>query len=241
MSEEPADPVVDHQASDLSANRRGFLSSALAMGGATVGLGAGASAAGAEMGKGDALMNPRLFSFIGGSKGEWSVISSKTIVGAPLPAVERLDVVMGAVDMDREGAKWILRGVTSNARYTTRPEKDSLVRKQAPLGRPESNFAALIPIRKNAKWWELTQDERREIFEEKSQHTTIGLKYLPGVARRLHHCRDLSEAEPFDFLTLFDYSKEDAAAFDDLVAALRATAEWTFVDREVDIRLVRVT
>ena len=70
--------------------------------------------------------------------------------------------------------------------------------------------------------------------------STVGLKYLPGVARRLHHCRDLGASEPFDFLTLFDFAKTDANAFDDLVAELRATEEWKFVEREVDIRLVRV-
>ncbi|MGL4512526.1 MAG: hypothetical protein ACRCT8_05495 [Lacipirellulaceae bacterium] len=45
--------------------------------------------------------------------------------------------------------------------------------------------------------------------------------------------------EPFDFLTLFDYAPGDTAAFDDLVAALRASPEWGYVDREVDLRLVR--
>ena len=185
-------------------------------------------------------MNPRLFSFVGGSQGDWSVLSAKAIVGDPLPLCDRVDFVTGAVATMPEGAKWVLRGITSHVRYITRGEKDSLVEKQASLGRPESTLAALIPIRKNAKWWELTQDERREIFEEKSQHNAIGLKYLPGIARRLHHCRDLSEVEPFDFLTLFDYAKADAAAFDDLVAALRETAEWKFVEREVDIRLERV-
>ena len=61
----------------------------------------------------------------------------------------------------------------------------------------------LIPIRKNTKWWALTQDERRQIFEEQSNHTQIGLEYLPAIARRLHHCRDLAEPEPFDFLTWY--------------------------------------
>ena len=60
------------------------------------------------------------------------------------------------------------------------------------------------------------------------------------MARRLHHCRDLGVSEPFDFLTLFDYAEADAAAFDDLLAALRATEEWQYVEREVDIRLLRV-
>ena len=64
-------------------------------------------------------------------------------------------------------------------------------------------------------------------------------RYLPAIARRLHHCRDLGYAEPFDFLTWFEYAPSDAAAFDELVAALRASPEWTFVEREVDVRLVR--
>ncbi len=66
------------------------------------------------------------------------------------------------------------------------------------------------------------------------------MKYLPAIARRLHHCRDLGESEPFDFLTLFEYAEADAASFDDLVAALRETEEWKFVEREVDLRLVRI-
>ena len=91
-----------------------------------------------------------------------------------------------------------------------------------------------------SKWWELTQDERRTIFEDRSMHISVGLKYLPSVARRLHHCRDLCEAEPFDFVTLFDYAKADAAAFDEMLAIMRASEEWKYVEREVDIRLVRI-
>jgi chlorite dismutase len=168
------------------------------------------------------------------------VVSAKAIVGDPLPMVERVDIVAGAVPALPEGGKWILRGVTSNERYVTRAEKDQLVKKQAALGRAEAIHAALIPIRKNARWWALTQDERRAILEERSKHVTVGLNYLPAIARRLHHCRDLGESEPFDFVTLFDFAKADATAFDDLVAELRATEEWKFVEREVDIRLLRV-
>jgi chlorite dismutase len=167
-------------------------------------------------------------------------MASRAVAGDPLPVVERLDIIHGGVVALPEGGKWLLRGVTSNERYATRAEKEELVKKQAALGRPGSTHGALIPIRKSAKWWALTQDERRALFEERSHHIRIGTRYLPAVARRLHHCRDLGESEPFDFLTLFDYAKADAAAFDDLVAALRATEEWKFVEREVDIRLVRV-
>ncbi len=36
----------------------------------------------------------------------------------------------------------------------------------------------------------------------------------------------------------FEYAPGDAAAFEDLVGALRATEEWRYVEREVDLRLV---
>ena len=42
----------------------------------------------------------------------------------------------------------------------------------------------------------MPQDERRQIFEEQSHHTEIGLAYLPEIARQLHHSRDLGE--PFE-------------------------------------------
>jgi len=134
-------------------------------------------------------------------------------------------------------ATWVLRGVTSNTRYTQRQELDTLATRQEALGRPHATRAALIPIRKTDAWWALAQDERRAIFEDRSRHIGVGLEYLPAVARRLHHCRDLGE--PFDFLTWFEYAPEDAGAFEELVRRLRQTEEWRYVDREIDIRLTR--
>ena len=183
--------------------------------------------------------NPRLFSFVGGREGRWKVTASRAIVGDELPAIERMNMVAGDVIPAPFVAAWVLRGVTSNERYATRPEKEQLLAKQPALGRPEADCAVLIPIRKNAKWWALTQDERREIFEAQSHHTQIGLEYLPAIARRLHHCRDLSAAESFDFLTWFEFAKKNTADFDRLLARLRASEEWKYVEREVEIRLTR--
>jgi chlorite dismutase len=134
-------------------------------------------------------------------------------------------------------AVWVLRGVTSNERYITRDEHNELAARQEPLDRAGSTRAALIPIKKSEAWWELAQDERRRIFEETSRHVTLGLEYLPAIARRLHHSRDLGE--PFDFLTWFEFAPEDPAAFELLVQRLRSTEEWSYVEREVDIRLGR--
>src|SRR5215813_1333694 len=68
-------------------------------------------------------MNTRLFSFIGGVTGAWRVVNMSTIVGAPLPDVTRLDLVTGTVPEMPDGAKWVLRGLTSSERYVTRSEK----------------------------------------------------------------------------------------------------------------------
>jgi chlorite dismutase len=181
-------------------------------------------------------MHDRTFTFMGGEVGAWDVTDMATIVGESLPSVPHVEFLRG-VESASDSRSWVLRGVTSNQRYVTRAEQEELVAIQPTLGRAESTRAALIPIRKTDEWWRLSQDERRQIFEEQSRHIVTGMRYLPAIARQLHHCRDLGE--PFDFLTWFEYEPEHQAAFDELVHALRATEEWTYVDREIDIRLTR--
>jgi chlorite dismutase len=164
----------------------------------------------------------------------------RTVVGEELEEIERLDIVQGEIPLlsnspSCDGIAWMLQGFTSNIRYSTRVEADELRSRQPPLQRPEATCAAFIPIKKSALWWDLPQDERRAIFEETSHHTAIGMEFLPAIARQLYHSRDLGG--PFDFLTWFEYAPQHAGAFEDLVRLLRATAEWEFVEREVDVRL----
>ncbi len=184
-------------------------------------------------------MSGRMFAFAGGETGPWRIVNMTTLVGEPLARAERLQVINGALTSLPAGATWLLRGMTSNERYVTRQEKEHLMAKQPPLGRPDATCAALIPIRKTEAWWSLAQDERRRIFEEQSGHIRIGLKYLPAIARRLHHCRDCGGTEPFDFLTWFEYTPTEARGFDELLAELRASEEWTYVERAIDLRLMR--
>ncbi len=176
----------------------------------------------------------QMTTFAGGRTGSWQVEHIRAVIGPPLEMVKRLAVAKGK-DSSNQNAVWRLRGVTSYERYVHRSEREQLVARQPELGRVEATHAALIPIKKSAAWWNLTQDERREIFEEQSHHIATGLQYLPAVARRLYHSRDLGE--PFDFLTWFEYAPADASAFEDLVQRLRRTPEWKFVERELDIRL----
>ena len=85
----------------------------------------------------------------------------------------------------------------------------------------------------------LTQEERRAVFEDRSRHIADSMAYLPRIARRLYHARELGES--FDFLTWFEFAAEHAGAFDDLLGLLRSREEWTFVDREVEVRLSRAS
>jgi len=174
--------------------------------------------------------------FVAGATGKWKVERLEAIRGPPLAKASHLEVSLGLKTTPQHAA-WILRGITSHERYATRSEHDRLAAVQPPLERAGATGAALIPIAKSAEWWELPQDERRAILEEDSHHIAIGLEYLPAIARRLYHCRDLGQ--PFDFLTWFEYSPSDAASFEQLVTRLRRTREWEYVEREIDIRLAR--
>jgi hypothetical protein len=184
---------------------------------------------------------PLLVTFSAGASGPWRIDRITPVVGESLEFAPRLAMTEHAVtehaDPSPNPDVWTLRGTTSNTRYTIRSEVKALAARQQGLGRRDATCAALIPIRKTPAWWSLAQDERRAILEEQSRHIEIGLGYLPAVARRLHHGRELGE--PFDFLTWFEYAPQDADAFEELVDRLRLSPEWTFVDREVDIRLSR--
>ncbi len=188
---------------------------------------------------GIATHNPRSTRFIGGNEGEWAVVSQRTLLGPPVASVSRVAMISCNSTENPKGAVWALQGVATNDRYTTRNEKRVLVEKQAPIGRPEATRAALILLRKNADWWAMSQDERRAVLEEQSHHIAIGLRYLPAVARRLLHCRDLAVEAPFDFLGFLDFAPADEAAFEDMLGELRSTKEWSFMEREIDIRLVK--
>ena len=147
--------------------------------------------------------------FVGGTEGPWRVERLDAVTGPALQRVERVKVMEGpAATGSFAGSTWVLRGAASYERYVRRAEHDDLAARSPRLGRPEATRAALIPISKSSAWWALPQDERREIFEERSHHIATGLVYLPAIARRLHHGRDLGE--PFDFLTWFEYAPTDA-------------------------------
>src|SRR5262249_56150976 len=137
-------------------------------------------------------LGDRLVQFVGGKTGVWRVLAIRQVQGDVLPQVERIAVCRGDESSPLE-SQWTLSGVISNIRYVERGEQQELTLKQAPLGRSGATMAALIPIRKTTAWWNLTQEERRNIFEKKSHHLPEGLRYLPPPPRHPYHTPHLPQ------------------------------------------------
>lgn len=169
-------------------------------------------------------MNNTIFDFIGDNAGEWEVTAMITLKGDAIDPVSHIKKISGSLVPSNKGI-WTLKGIVSNLRYTEKEDKDKLVAIQEDLGRSATTLAAFILIRKSEAWWNLAQDERRKIMEIKSRHTQTGMKYLPIIARKLFHCRDIGEW--FDFMTWFEYAPSDVAAFEELLEALPKTEEWS--------------
>lgn len=81
-------------------------------------------------------------------------------------------------------------------------------------------YAIMIPIRKNAEWWNLPKAERVAMMKE---HTLPTLDYLKTIKRKLYHSTGLSDV---DFLTFFETN--NLVEFNELVIALRMVREDLF-------------
>jgi len=161
--------------------------------------------------------------------------------GAPPAAVEagrRLWRVEAAGRLPVADAPFI--GATTHVVYTDSSTRAEL----AHISTGESGpVAVLIPIRKTAEWWALAREQRQAFVMEGAPngHLAIGRRYAARIYRRLYQARYLPGSE-WDFLTYFEFPRDEAAAFTDLLAELRdldSNPEWGFVDREVELWMTR--
>jgi hypothetical protein len=79
--------------------------------------------------------------FAGGDAGAWEVESIDSVTGPSLPVAARLAVLDDSPHAGPVDDAWMLRGRTSNSRYTRRDEQAMLSARQAGLGRPEATRA----------------------------------------------------------------------------------------------------
>lgn len=78
-------------------------------------------------------------------------------------------------------------------------------------------YVIVIPIRKDAEWWNTTQDSRGKMMKE---HTEATVFYLKTVKRKLYHASGLDD---LDFITYFETAKLDD--FNSLVIGLERVKE----------------
>ena len=179
-----------------------------------------------------------LIHYVGGTSGSWCVESTETFSGPELKPVTHLEIIGGRIGRAPQGTAWILPAIVSSTRYITREEPRSMAAMKSRFPQDGTPSAALVLIRKSAEWWDLAGEERRDIIEARSRQVDARLRTLPAIARRFTLHRDGSDA--FDFLTWFEFDAQDSAVIDDLASAIRATDEWNYVEREIEIRLSKM-
>lgn len=112
-----------------------------------------------------------------------------------------------------------LVGMTKDLNYITKDKSPNLnagltgaTYRDAP-----PRYAFVIPVKKNADWWNLTDEQR---LKEMETHTLPTLANLVNVKRKLYHSTGLDDT---DFITYFETA--DLGAFNNLMLALAKVPE----------------
>lgn len=93
----------------------------------------------------------------------------------------------------------IMNGLTKKANYV--PGFPDSMKADLKVPSESGPYIAVIPIRKDADWWALPQDQRLAMMQE---HTEAALPYHKTVKRKLYHSTGLDD---FDFITYFETAK----------------------------------
>lgn len=112
-----------------------------------------------------------------------------------------------------------LIGVTKPLNHTTKEKSPDLLEalKSTSYSADPPKYAFMIPIKKDAAWWNLSEADKLTKMEE---HTVPTLPYLVNVKRKLYHSTGLDDT---DFITYFETA--DLVAFNDLNIALHSVPE----------------
>jgi chlorite dismutase len=118
-----------------------------------------------------------------------------------------------------------LVGMTKSRLYIT-PEKSAELNEQlnaTPYTGEATRFAIVIPVKKDACWWGMREEERRREIEI---HTRKSMPYLASIKRELYHSTGIDD---LDFITYFETA--DLAAFHELAVTLSGITENEFHTR----------
>lgn len=95
----------------------------------------------------------------------------------------------------------ILNGLTKKANYV--PGFPDQMKADLKTASEPGPYLAVIPIRKDAEWWAMPQEQRAVMMQE---HTEAALPYHKTVKRKLYHSTGLDD---FDFITYFETAKPE--------------------------------
>ncbi len=112
-----------------------------------------------------------------------------------------------------------LVGVTKPLNYISKEKSPSLNAglSSATYSGPAPRYVIVIPVKKNAEWWNMSPEER---LKEIEVHTAPTLAYLVNVKRKLYHSTGLDDT---DFITYFE--TDDLTAFNNLMLSLAQVKE----------------
>jgi chlorite dismutase len=115
-----------------------------------------------------------------------------------------------------------LVGVTKPLNYISKDKSPALNAglSSATYSGPAPRYVIVIPVKKNAEWWNMSPEER---LKEMEVHTTPTLAYLVNVKRKLYHSTGLDDT---DFITYFE--TDDLTAFNNLMLSLAQVKENKF-------------
>jgi len=108
-------------------------------------------------------------------------------------------------------------GITKLLNYAPAFPEDLRTALATPPDPGPKPYVIVVPIRKDAEWWNTAQDSRGKMMKE---HTEATVSYLKTVKRKLYHASGLDD---LDFITYFETAKLDD--FNSLVIGLERVKE----------------
>jgi chlorite dismutase len=108
-------------------------------------------------------------------------------------------------------------GITKKANYVPGLPEDLKTALKTPPDPGPKPYAIVVPVRKDAEWWNMSQDARGAMMKE---HTEATVAYLKTVKRKLYHASGLDD---LDFITYFETAKLDD--FNNLIIGLERVRE----------------
>jgi chlorite dismutase len=108
-------------------------------------------------------------------------------------------------------------GITKKVNYVPGFPDDLKTALKTPPDPGPKPYVIVVPIRKDAEWWNTAQDGRAAMMKE---HTDATVAYLKTVKRKLYHASGLDD---LDFITYFETAKLDD--FNNLIIGLERVKE----------------